>query len=183
MLIRNFTLTLLAFAAALFAAADSTSTAKVAPKQDTVYVELNDGIPWDRSHFDPNLLLRHDSFDPALSVAYTYSLSFISGPRGSLGQTSYLAHLAYEFSPELQLYADVGLWMPLFSTLPHNRRFEREDIRQGKVDFVLPAIALVYKPTENIRIGISLVNEDDARKAYGPFYYRQRYWRNSIFWP
>lgn len=178
MSIRNFTLLLLAFVGALFAAPDT-----VAPKKDTVYVQLDDGIPWDRSHFNPERLLRHDSFDPSLSVAYTYSLSFISTPRGSLGQTSYLAHLAYEFSPNFHMYADVGLWMPLFSTFSHHHRFEREDIRQGKVDFVLPAIAFVYQPTEKFRISLSIVNEDDARKAYGPFYYRHSYWRNSIFWP
>lgn len=171
---------MLVTASVLLAAPNDTD--KTAPTKDTVYVELNDGIPWDKSHFNPERLLRHDSFDPALSVAYTYSLSFISTPRGSLGQTSYLAHLAYEFSPSFHMYADVGLWMPLFSTFS-NSRFAREDIKQGNVDFVLPAIAFVYQPSEKFRISLSIVNEDDARKAYGPFYYRHSYWRNTNFWP
>ena len=47
---------------------------------DTVYVIMDDGIPWNREHFDPERLLRREPIDPALSVAYTYSLSFFSSP-------------------------------------------------------------------------------------------------------
>ena len=147
---------------------------------DTVYVVQDDGIPWNRDNFDPDRLVRHQTLDPALSVAYTYSVSFLSTPRGSLGQNSFLAHLAYEFTPDLHLYADLGIWMPLHTTF-QDGPFSKEDIRQGKAEFVLPAMALEYKPTSNSYIRFVLVNENDARKAYGPLLYPSCYWRNSIF--
>ena len=81
---------------------------------DTIYVIQESGIPWNREHFDPERLIRHDTFDPALKVAYTYSVSFIGGSFGSFAQQSFMAHFAYEFTPDLHLYANVGLWMPLY---------------------------------------------------------------------
>ena len=41
---------------------------------DTIYVIQESGIPWNREHFDPERLIRHDTFDPtptllALSAA------------------------------------------------------------------------------------------------------------------
>ncbi len=150
---------------------------------DTVYVVVNDGVPWNREHFDPDRLLRHESFDPALTVGYTYSVSFISGPLGSLSQTSYLAHLTYEFFPELHLYADLGLWMPLYSTLHYPNGFSREDVRQGRIQPIIPGMELEYKPTENTSFRFRIENESDAIKAYGPWragyypYYSRRYSR------
>lgn len=142
-------------------------------KQDTiykvVYVSETDGIPWNRESFDEKKLLRHDTFDPALSVGYTYSVSFIHGPLGSLSQTSYLAHLAYEFSPELHLYADMGLWMPLYVNFNAPNGFAREDMRQGNVQFVLPDIGLEYKPSDNTSVRLMLVNERDAFRTFGPW--------------
>lgn len=148
---------------------------------DTVYVAVDDGIPWNHEYFDHDRLLRREFFDPALSVAYSYSVSFISGPLGSISQTSYLMHLAYEFTPQLNLYADLGLWMPLYSTLRTPGGFEREDIRQGNVDFVMPDLELVYRPTPNTSLHLMLVNENDMIKTYGPSrhpyrsYYDRRY--------
>ncbi len=136
---------------------------------DTVYVVQDAGIPFNREHFDHDRLLRKNTFDPALSVAYTYSVSFISGPLGSISQTSYLAHLMYEFNPNLHLYADLGLWMPLYSSLHTYDGFEREDIRQGNVDFILPDLELEYNPTSNTSVRLMLVNESDMVKAYGPW--------------
>ncbi|MCQ2062285.1 MAG: hypothetical protein MJY99_03000 [Fibrobacter sp.] len=151
---------------------------------DTVYVSTDRGIPYDRTRFNPDRLLRHNTFDPALSVAYTYSVSFISGPLGSLSQTSYLAHLNYEFTPNLHLFADMGLWMPLYSTIHTPGRFEREDLRQGNVQFVLPDIGLEYKPSENTYMRVLFVNENDAIKSYGPWrdpFYPHHSYRNSRF--
>ena len=85
------------------------TTAKKDTIVDTVYIVPDDGIPWNREHFDPDRLVRHETFDPALKVAYTYSVSFMGGTFGSFAQQSYMAHLAYEFTPELHLYANVGL--------------------------------------------------------------------------
>jgi hypothetical protein len=139
---------------------------------DTVYIYQSSGIPWNNEFFDPNRLLRHESFDPALSVAYTYSVSFIGGSFGTFAQQSYLAHLAYEFSPELHLYADLGLWMPLYSNMRFGTPIAREDVQQGNVQFVMPGIELEYKPTANTTFRLMLVNENDAHKAYGPWRYR-----------
>ena len=75
-----------------------TSTAIAAAQDtivDTIYVIQDDGIPWNREHFDPERLIRHDTFDPALKVAYTYSVSFIGGSFGSFAQQSFMAHFAY----------------------------------------------------------------------------------------
>lgn len=157
---------------------------------DTVFVidtvqkrsQFYDGTPWNRSIFHRERLLRRSSIDPALSVAYTYSVSFFSTPDGSASQTSFLAHLGYEFADNLHLFADLGLWMPLHSTFDAGT-FEEEDVRTGKVKFVLPAVALEYKPTSNSYVRLMLVNEDDARKAYGPILPSSCYWRNSIFCP
>lgn len=169
----TFALATLALAEAP-AKADS-SVAKRDTVVDTVYIIPDDGIPWNREHFNPERLVRHETFDPALKVAYTYSVSFIGGPFGSFAQQSYLAHLAYEFTPDLHLYADLGLWMPLYANFRAGTPIAKEDVRQGNVDFVLPAIALEYKPTENTYLRLSIVNEGDARKAYGPFrYYHSR---------
>ena len=142
------------------AKADSIGTASENPAPD-------DGIPWNNDRFDPSRLVRHDTFDPALKVAYSYSLSFLSTPFGSITQNSFLAHVAYEFTPDLHLYADLGVWMPLRSTFAGSP-FSKEDARQGRPQFVLPALALEYKPTENTYLRLLLVNEKDALRAYGP---------------
>ena len=150
---------------------------------DTVYVVPDDGIPWNREHFDPNRLVRHETFDPALSVAYTYSVSFMGGSFGSFAQQSYMAHLAYEFTPELHLYANVGLWMPLYSNFRFGTPIAKEDARQGNVGVVIPDIALEYKPNDNMSLRVMFINENDAFKAYGP--YRYLYggcpWRNPYY--
>ena len=157
-------------------AAPKAETATVSPAKkdtivDTVYVVPDDGIPWNREHFDPDRLVRHESFDPALKVAYTYSVSFIGGSFGTLAQQSYMAHLAYEFSPELHLYANVGLWMPLYSNIRFGTPIAKEDMRQGNVDVVIPDITLEYKPNDNMSFRLMFVNERDAFKAYGPSRY------------
>ena len=164
---------------------DST-LAKNAPKDtivDTIYVVPDDGIPWNREHFDPERLVRHETFDPALKVAYTYSVSFMGGTFGSFAQQSYMAHLAYEFTPELHLYANVGLWMPLYSNFRFGTPIAKEDVRQGNVDVVLPDIALEYKPNDNMSFRIMIVNERDAFKAYGPhrYLYGGCPWRNPYY--
>ena len=155
--------------------AKADSVVATAAKQDTIvdtiYVIPDDGIPWNRSYFPRERLLRRTSLDSALSAGFTYSASFVSGPFGTFAQQSYLAHLAYEFTPDLHLYADLGLWMPLYANFRAGAPIAKEDVRQGKVEFVLPAVALEYKPTDNSYIRLMLVNEDDARKAYGPFRY------------
>ena len=164
---------------------DST-LAKKAPKDtivDTIYVVPDDGIPWNREHFDPERLVRHETFDPALKVAYTYSVSFMGGTFGSFAQQSYMAHLAYEFTPELHLYANVGLWMPLYSNFRFGTPIAKEDVRQGNVDVVLPDIALEYKPNDNMSFRLMFVNERDAFKAYGPhrYLYGGCPWRNPYY--
>lgn len=151
---------------------------------DTVYIVQDDGIPWNRDRFDPDRLVRHETFDPALKVAYSYSVSFMGGTFGSFAQQSYMAHLAYEFSPELHLYANVGLWMPLYSNFRFGTPIAKEDVRQGNVDVVIPDVALEYKPNENMTFRLMFVNENDAFKAYGPrslYYGSCSPWRNSIF--
>lgn len=167
------------FAVMILAVMAQSATAQ----SDTLYV-VDDGIPWNREEFNPERLLKKETFDPALSVAYTYSVSFISGPLGSISQTSYLAHLAYEFSPELKLYANLGLWAPLYTTLRTPQGFAREDIRQGNVQFVLPDVELEYKPSPNTSLRLMIVNENDYIKAYGPWrshYHPYGPYRNSKF--
>lgn len=174
-------------AKAASAVAERDTTAKLAGTAgdsiiDTVYLIPDDGIPWNRSYFPRERLLRKSSIDQALSVGFTYSASFTSGPFGSFAQQSYLAHLSYEFTPDLHLYADLGLWMPLYANFSSGAPIAKEDVRQGKVEFVLPAIALEYKPTENSYIQLMLVNENDARKAYGPLrYYYGCPWRTGYY--
>ena len=117
---------------------------------DTIYVIQESGIPWNRENFDPERLVRHDTFDPALKVAYTYSVSFIGGSFGSFAQQSFMAHFAYEFTPALHLYANVGLWMPLYSSLRFGKGIAREDVKQGNVDVLIPDISLEYKPNDKM---------------------------------
>lgn len=150
---------------------------------DTVYVEVQDGVPWNRESFPPSRLVRKGpSFDEALKVGYTYSVSFVGGSFGTFAHQSYMAHVDYEFTPNLHLYADLGLWMPLYANFRSDVPVAREDVRQGRVGFVLPDIALEYKPSENTYMRLMFVNERDALKAYGPspYYYCSPY-RNSIF--
>ena len=72
--------------------------------------------------------------------------------------------------------------MPLYANFSSGAPIAKEDVRQGKVEFVLPAIALEYKPTENSYIQLMLVNENDARKAYGPLrYYYGCPWRTGYY--
>jgi len=187
---RSLLLTIAFFALNVFAAETTKADSVVATTAtkdtivDTVYVVQDDGIPWNRENFDPERLVRHETFDPALKVAYTYSVSFMGGTFGSFAQQSYMAHLAYEFSPELHLYANVGLWMPLYSNFRFGTPIAKEDVRQGNVDVVLPDIGLVYKPNDNMTFRLMFVNENDAFKAYGPSRYHYGScspWRNSIF--
>ena len=125
------------------------------------------GIPWNRE-FDTNKMVRHDTFDPALKVAYTYSLNFVRGNFGSFASQSLMANFAYEFTPNLHLYANIGLGMPLYSNFNGGAKIAREDLRQGNVSLLIPDVALEYKPNENTYIRLSYVNERDALKAYGP---------------
>lgn len=151
-------------------------------EEDTVYVEVQDGIPWNRDRFSPHHLVRKPFFDDALQVGYSYNLSFVGGSFGTFAQQSYMAHIAYEFTPNLHLYADLGLWMPLYSNLKFD--IPREDVRQGRVGIVIPDIALEYKPSENTYMRLMFVNERDVLRAYGPLGYRGLYcdpYRNSIF--
>ncbi|MCF0224638.1 MAG: hypothetical protein HUK20_10240 [Fibrobacter sp.] len=140
-------------------------------KEDTVYVALDEGIPWNREHFDPERLVRKHSLDPALNVTYTYSVSFIGGSFGSFAHQSYMAHLAYEFSPNLHLYANLGIWMPIYSNLSFATPMAKEDLKQGRAQVIVPDVSLEYKPSENVRFRVMLVNENDAYKAYGPMHY------------
>lgn len=150
--------------------------------RDTVYVASRNGIPWNRESFPPSRLVRKGpSFDDALKVGYTYSLSFVGGSFGTFAQQSYMAHIDYEFMPNLHLYADLGLWMPLYARFNANTPVAREDVRQGRVGFVLPDVALEYKPSENTYMRLMFVNERDALKAYGPSAFYCNPYRNSIF--
>ena len=133
------------------------------------------GIPWNRE-FDSNKMVRHDTFDPALKVAYTYSLNFVGGSFGSFATQSLMANFAYEFTPNLHLYADIGLGMPIFSNI-NGANIAREDLRQGNVSLLIPNVALEYKPSENTYIRLSYVNERDALKAYGPHSFFHEYHR------
>ena len=150
---------------------------------DTIYVIHDSGIPWNREHFDPERLIRHDTFDPALKVAYTYSVSFIGGSFGSFAQQSFMAHFAYEFTPNLHLYANVGLWMPLYSNLRFGTPIAREDVKQGNVGILIPDIALEYKPNDKVTFRVMYVNERDAFRAYGPhrYFYDDCPWRNPFY--
>lgn len=161
--------------------AEPTPNDSLSDGDSVVVAPAFDGIPWNHTVFPRERLLRRTSIDPALRTAFSYSVNFVGGPFGTFAQQSYLAHLAYEFYPNLHLYADVGLWMPLYANLRAGAPIPKEDLRQGKVEFVLPAIALEYKPTDNSYIRLMFVNENDAIKAYGPFPYSSCYWRNSIF--
>ena len=150
---------------------------------DTVYVIQSSGIPWNREHFDPDRLVRHDTFDPALKVAYTYSISFIGGSLGSFAQQSFMAHFAYEFTPSLHLYANVGLWMPLYSSIRFGTPIAREDVKQGNVSVLVPDIALEYKPNDKVTFRVMYINERDAFRAYGPhrYFYDDCPWSNPFY--
>lgn len=134
---------------------------------DVNYEFRNDGIPWNRE-FDSDRMVRHQTFDPALKVAYTYSLNFVAGSFGSFANQSFMGHFAYEFTPNLHLYANIGLWMPIYANISNGSRIAREDLRQGNVNVLIPDVSLEYKPSENTLIRVSYVNERDALKAYGP---------------
>ena len=173
-------------AEASLVAADTANAALVATQDtivDTVYVIQSSGIPWNREHFDPDRLVRHDTFDPALKVAYTYSVSFIGGSLGSFAQQSFMAHFAYEFTPNLHLYANVGLWMPLYSSIRFGTPIAREDVKQGNGSVLVPDIALEYKPNDKVTFRVMYVNERDAFKAYGPhrFFYDDCPWSNPLY--
>ena len=131
------------------------------------YEIQNDGIPWNRE-FDSDRMVRHQTFDPALKVAYSYSLNFVAGSFGLFANQSFMGHFAYEFTPNLHLYANVGLWMPLYANISNGSRIAREDLRQGNVNVIVPDISLEYRPSENLLLKVAYVNERDAVKAYGP---------------
>ena len=133
----------------------------------TNYEIQNDGIPWNRE-FDSDRMVRHQTFDPALKVAYSYSLNFVAGSFGSFANQSFMGHFAYEFTPNLHLYANVGLWMPLYANISNGSRIAREDLRQGNVNVIIPDVSLEYRPSENVLLKVAYVNERDAIKAYGP---------------
>lgn len=149
------------------------------PTKDSVSVKKADGTPWNRENFPRERLLRHQTFDPALTVAFEYSANFASGWFGTIAQQSYLALWNYEFSPDLHMFGAIGLWMPLYANL--NSPVAREDVKQGTVQPIIPNIGLEYKFNNNSYVRIGISKEDDALKAYGPI---QRYygpWRNSNF--
>ena len=175
---------LVSFAFAANPAKEDSSIAAVAIPDtiyDTVYVATDDGIPWNHENFPRERLLRHPTFDPALTVAYTYSASIIGGSFGTFAQQSYLAHWNYEFSPDLHLFGAVGLWMPLYSNLNYN--IAKEDVQQGTVRPVIPNVGLEYRINNNAYLRIGVTKEDDALRAYGPMHRYYGPWRNSNFYP
>lgn len=145
--------------------------------------EESSGIPWNRDYFDTGILLRQTSIDPALFSAYSYTVSFASGPFGSFAQSTYMAHLAYEFSPDVHLFANLGLWMPLYTSIKTGAPVAKEDARQGNMDFILPDITLEYKINQNATLHLSVINEEDYMKAYVPHFRTIIPRRNSNFWP
>lgn len=140
------------------------------------------GIPWNRE-FDSDKMVRHQTFDPALTVAYSYSLNFVAGSFGSMANQSFMGHFAYEFNPNLHLYANIGLWMPIYASINNGSKIAREDLRQGNISVLVPDVALEYKPSENVLLRVSYVNERDALKAYGPrnFFHNECSGRASLF--
>ena len=104
-------------------------------------------------------------------------ISFVAGNFGAFANQSFMAHLAYEFTPNLHLYANVGLGLPLFANINNGYRIAREDLRQGNVSVLIPDISLEYKPSENTYIRLSYINERDSFKAYGPrhFFHNDRF--------
>lgn len=150
--------------------------------QEADTVEYFDGTPWNRDYFNPRRLLRKNHLDPDFSINYSYNVSFFSTPHGTFGQNSFLAHVAYDFTDNLSLYADFGLWVPLYNSFKFGP-IAKEDARRGGAAFILPDVELEYRPTENTYIRLMYVNERDYRRAYGPMGYYYRHWRNSNFYP
>lgn len=95
------------------------------------------------------------------SMRQSYSLTAMSGPGGSLSSGLYLNTLSYRLSLPLVLFADVGFYTPLHSSMPGMR----QDGAAGSL--VLPRIGLEYKPSERVTVNLELVNGPDAWKAYG----------------
>ncbi len=175
-----FVLALLTTASFAETPKDSAMALPEQAKEDTVYVVVDEGIPWNREHFDPERLIRKETADPALSVAYTYSVNFTGGSFGTFAHQSLMAHLAYEFTPNLHLYANMGIWMPLYSHYKFGTPIAKEDVRQGNVQVVIPDVTLEYRPTDNTSLRLMIVNERDACKAYGHRRYYSGYcspWR------
>jgi hypothetical protein len=101
------------------------------------------------------------------NMAQSYTMSYSGSSWGSRSTGVYLNSLSYSFSIPLTLTVDIGAYNLFSSSLPEG--FPSQETNQP--EFILPRISLDYQPTENIHIGLHLINGTDAYKAYGSPYF------------
>lgn len=141
-----------------------------------------ESIPWKREGFDPNELLRKDTFSDRLTVNYLFSVGVMASSDGNARSGgTYLSLLRYEISPELTLSAAIGFSSLFFASYSENYpdEFRRQTLQP---ELRIPFIALDYHPSENVwmRLEISDGRGDPFCVHCGPFR-RDPYRRNSIF--
>jgi len=98
------------------------------------------------------------------SMQQSYSVTASSSRAGTASSGLYLNTLGYKISDPLFLYADVGMYTPIHSTVAGMR----DNAGAMGTSLVLPRFGLEYKPSDRWTLNFEWVNGQDAWKAYGP---------------
>jgi len=98
------------------------------------------------------------------SMHQSYSVTASSSRAGTTSSGLYLNTLGYKVSDPLFLYADVGMYTPIHSTVAGMR----DNAGATGTSLVLPRFGLEYKPSDRWTFNLEWVNAQDAWKTYGP---------------
>ncbi len=101
------------------------------------------------------------------SMHQSYSVSFTGSGQGSSSSGVYLNTLSYQIANPLTLSMDLGFYSPFYSNVPGLADRTMLSKQGAGTSFVLPRIALEYKPTEHFSLNLGIINGPDAAKAYG----------------
>ena len=98
------------------------------------------------------------------SMHQSYSVTASSSRAGTTSSGLYLNTLGYKISDPLFLYADVGMYTPIHSTVAGTQN----NAGAMGTSLVLPRFGLEYKPSDRWTFNLEWVNGQDAWKTYGP---------------
>ena len=124
--------------------------------------------------FDRNSMTNGNSWLMApgrLNMEQSYTMSYMSSSTGtSQSQGVYLNHVTLNLSTPLRLFADIGYHTPFHSDFQSSDpRFQSMD---QKSSMILPRVGLEYQPSDQVLMSLSVIQGQDAQKAWGSPYWR-----------
>jgi len=130
--------------------------------------------------FNKDRLMRSSSLQLANPAGFqmqqSYSMQFTSSTLGSFSSGLYLNTISYQFGIPLKLSLDFGVYNLLYASgFSSGVGGQQQSLNLSPSDskpmFVIPRIALSYRPTANTLLCLQFTNYTDAVHSYGSPYY------------